>query len=92
MQRPVRPMICHNDDFQHIMELRKIINYGLNEYIPSEIEFTCTVFDLAIGLKKIGVDEKVTWLIFSDRLGLPHLRIRHVSGPMKSTLGCSKLA
>ena len=57
LQRPVRPMICHNDDFRHIMELRKIINYGLSEYIPSEIEFTDSVFDLAIGLKKIGVDE-----------------------------------
>ena len=57
IQRPLRPMILHNDDFDHIMFLRDLLGCEIDDYMPNKIKYTDKIFDFAIGLKKLGVDQ-----------------------------------
>jgi len=65
IQRPLRPMECHNDDFEHIVYLRQYLGYGKNQYMPRDFDYTDRIFDFVIGLKKLGVGGG-TYLPVSD--------------------------
>ena len=57
LEKPLRPLELHNDDYSHILSIRDMLGHNMNEYIPKDLEYSDALFDLAIGLKKLGVDQ-----------------------------------
>jgi len=55
IQRPLRPWICHNNDFEHVVYLRGMFGQEKDKYFPKDFEYTVKLFDFIIGLKRLGL-------------------------------------
>jgi hypothetical protein len=56
--KPVRPIICHNDDFEHVMNLRHLLGQkDVSHYMFKTFFYNEKTFDLSMHMKKSGISE-----------------------------------
>lgn len=56
--KPVRPIICENDDFEHIMNLRHLLGQkDVSHYMFKTFFYNERTFDLSMHMKKSGISE-----------------------------------
>ncbi len=62
--KPLRPIIMHSSDFEHVVKFRNFFNMAIDDYFPKSLEFTKEIFQLVMFLTKQGVT-KGTYLPIS---------------------------